>query len=742
MSESAGAAALRIAAFAALAAFVAVHWTRLVVDPPLARALLCVLTLAAGAGTLVLAGRARLPRLPRSALAALAATVTVIAALLVVGMPARFLAPANWDELGSAIHSGLEGIEDVNYPYAGDHPWSRLVILLVLPVTLGAAAALAFWPAGKRAMLLRTLALVIVVGLYANAVTTNSVAQPLLHGLALLALIAAWLWLPGVGRGGLLASGALVAASAAIAVPVAAALDAEDPWLDHSDWSIDVSGRGGSESFDWDHSYGPLDWPRTGKKLVEVRSESPHYWRAAILDSFDGVRWRSSPVDGEPPLELPGQVAETGAAWNRLNERWIDWSRFDVVALSSRVVLSPGAVEAVRGLDVTMDSGQLTSSDGALEEGDSYALRAYAPEPSPERMQRAGDRYPAALGAFTTLLLPAAGEPEAAGASDSSFTVPLWQDGLAPVAFRPLVESAYAPVYALARTWSADAATPYEAAAAIEERLKADYQYSEESPRHRYPLRAFLLADRFGYCQQFSGAMALMLRMIGIPSRVAAGFSPGERDGDRFVVHDYDAHSWVEVYFNGIGWVPFDPTPGIAPARSQSVGAPERPGPLPGAASPGPTQDSRSRPAGVPRQGDGSGASALWFVGGGIGVALLAAAAPFALRRRRYLSLGDAELVQAQLAELEAAMRRLSQPIGAGTTLRELERRLGNRGRRSAAAYAAKLRAARYRQGGSRPPNLAERRRLRRELGSGRGAGARLRSLLAIPPGGPALPIR
>ena len=71
-----------------------------------------------------------------------------------------------------------------------------------------------------------------------------------------------------------------------------------------------------------------------------------------------------------------------------------------------------------------------------------------------------------------------------------------------------------------------------------------------------------------GYCQQFSGAMALMLRMIGIPARVAAGFAPGSRTRKRRVrVRDLDAHSWVEVYFNGIGWVPFDPTPAAAPAE-------------------------------------------------------------------------------------------------------------------------------------------------------------------------------
>ena len=72
-------------------------------------------------------------------------------------------------------------------------------------------------------------------------------------------------------------------------------------------------------------------------------------------------------------------------------------------------------------------------------------------------------------------------------------------------------------------------------------------------PRRDYPLPAFLFRDKVGYCQQFSGAMALMLRMLGIPARVAAGFTPGSYNADtkEYRVRDLDAHSWVEVWFDG-----------------------------------------------------------------------------------------------------------------------------------------------------------------------------------------------
>ena len=78
------------------------------------------------------------------------------------------------------------------------------------------------------------------------------------------------------------------------------------------------------------------------------------------------------------------------------------------------------------------------------------------------------------------------------------------------------------------------------------------------------PLVEFVTRTHRGYCQHFAGAMALMLRYLGIPARVGAGFTSGSYDADkrRWKVTDHDAHTWVEVWFRGFGWLPFDPTPG------------------------------------------------------------------------------------------------------------------------------------------------------------------------------------
>ena len=103
----------------------------------------------------------------------------------------------------------------------------------------------------------------------------------------------------------------------------------------------------------------------------------------------------------------------------------------------------------------------------------------------------------------------------------------------------------------------------------------AEYTYSETPPPASRTLDGFLFDSKQGYCQQFSGAMALLLRMAGIPARVSTGFSTGATDTKtgEYVVRDFDAHSWVEVYYPDYGWITFDPTPAASPARSQPADA-------------------------------------------------------------------------------------------------------------------------------------------------------------------------
>ena len=119
---------------------------------------------------------------------------------------------------------------------------------------------------------------------------------------------------------------------------------------------------------------------------------------------------------------------------------------------------------------------------------------------------------------------------------------------------------------------SRDADTPYETVLALENwfRLRGGFRYDESPPAvDGAPLIAFVNRTKAGYCQHYAGAMTLMLRMLGIPSRVAVGFTSGNLENGSWVVTDHEAHAWVEVWFAGQGWVPFDPTPGRGDVRWQ-----------------------------------------------------------------------------------------------------------------------------------------------------------------------------
>ncbi|HXT74131.1 MAG TPA: DUF3488 and transglutaminase-like domain-containing protein [Candidatus Angelobacter sp.] len=117
----------------------------------------------------------------------------------------------------------------------------------------------------------------------------------------------------------------------------------------------------------------------------------------------------------------------------------------------------------------------------------------------------------------------------------------------------------------LAERITADAPTPYDKASniALYLRTRLGYTLDLSDMSHRDPLAYFLFVKRAGNCEYFASAMVVMLRTLGIPARYATGFLAGEYND---LAHDYivrasDAHSWVEAYFPGYGWITFDPTP-------------------------------------------------------------------------------------------------------------------------------------------------------------------------------------
>jgi hypothetical protein len=114
----------------------------------------------------------------------------------------------------------------------------------------------------------------------------------------------------------------------------------------------------------------------------------------------------------------------------------------------------------------------------------------------------------------------------------------------------------------------AGATNPYDQATAIQDYLRDKYTYTLTPPPRPNgvdPLWYFLFRSKKGYCEFFASAMGDMLRSLGIPTRLVNGFGPGQYDAtiQAYVVRGLDAHTWVESYFPGYGWIPFEPTPDL-----------------------------------------------------------------------------------------------------------------------------------------------------------------------------------
>ncbi|MDC4224162.1 MAG: DUF3488 and transglutaminase-like domain-containing protein [Candidatus Manganitrophus sp.] len=129
---------------------------------------------------------------------------------------------------------------------------------------------------------------------------------------------------------------------------------------------------------------------------------------------------------------------------------------------------------------------------------------------------------------------------------------------------RYLSSEVHPRIVALAHEIADPFPTVYQKVQAIERHLRTEYTYSlEVAPSDRPPLEEFLFFQKKGYCEYYASAMVMMLRSIGIASRLVTGFLPGEWNefGKYYLIRQRDAHAWVEVYFPEGRWLPFDPTP-------------------------------------------------------------------------------------------------------------------------------------------------------------------------------------
>jgi transglutaminase-like putative cysteine protease len=321
-----------------------------------------------------------------------------------------------------------------------------------------------------------------------------------------------------------------------------------------------------SVSYVWNSDYSGLNFPRKKTVVLKIKAPSrPQYWRAATLDDVVGGRWiedlalqeQTSGDLGEPGLVPPGAKHRSG-----LVEQQVHVEALDDTHLAAASV--PARVDAQKLGLVSYDPSGTVIVQRGLRRGDTYTAWSYEPEPSPQQLARSKPRYPQVisrqykyLAVDQKVLVQPFGTPGRRAMIDWLFTRSL---------YAPRID-AYRPLYDRAEEIAGDAKSPYAAAVALESWFRrGDFVYDAhpaKPPAGVPPLVDFVMRTQAGYCQHFAGAMALMLRYLGVPSRVAAGFSSGQFDQNsgEWTVTDHDAHEWVEAWFQGWGWVPFDPTP-------------------------------------------------------------------------------------------------------------------------------------------------------------------------------------
>jgi len=742
----------RVVAFAALALYGTLKWSTLLTGHPLGRLMgLLALAIALAVGRPVLARRSRV-------LAAAATVLALLAVFPIAGVPLAWVWHVRIAVTANAIGEGLSALPQVLVPYSGINQWVDLVMMLGAAVLLFDGALLVAFAPGQMQPLRRAGAALPLVALAAVPTTLVRPALPYLDGAILFGLLVAFMWGEEIGRRrapGALGIGALAVVAALVLAP---ALDRHKPWFDYRALAGGL-GPGVVDAFDWTQGYGRIDWPRAGRLVLEVKASRGEYWKAEDLDFFDGTGWEQ----GQVKAALPPPARSSLKRWTQTIQVTIRDMRISQVVGAGTSYQPTG----VQSLSSGVSAGTWTTIQ-PLVSGDAYEVRVYSPHPSAAQLAAAGAGYPAAAAAYRTIALPpTTGTPSPSenylpaenpnndstprgyqaqlvfppfhsGRSIASIGGPRGVSAAALLRSSDVVGGySLADAYRLAQRLAAGAATPYQFVQSVERYLGRGYKYNENPPYSPFPLVSFLFSSHLGYCQQFAGSMALLLRMGGVPARVATGFTPGREDSaiGRWLVRDYDAHAWDEVWFPRYGWVRFDPTPVADPARSghspASAGGATNLAATGAGLSASKTVNGarvgkRRAPSRVglgARRSGGASSEVPWIIGPAALLGLVLVAVGIATKPLRS--------VDALIAELEAALRRIGRPLPGGATLTWLERRLG--GSPEAVAYVRELRLARFR-GGERLPSGRQRRALRRQLRLGLGLSGAVRSVWALPP--------
>jgi protein-glutamine gamma-glutamyltransferase len=268
------------------------------------------------------------------------------------------------------------------------------------------------------------------------------------------------------------------------------------------------------------------------------RVPRPIYWRGIALDQFDGTHWRASNRNFQTIKRKPDGGMMVKRSGNELLAQEIITEPIDTDILFSANV--PVGFQGLEGSMIT-------------EVNDSYIL--------PNRTS-----YKLKYFAYSDLRVPEAYDLR----NDKGVYPAEVMDGYLQL---PIIST---QIQDLARQLTKDKTNAYDMTISIKNYLQKNLNYTRTLERgaHEFPLDDFLFENKAGHCEYFATSMTVMLRVLGIPSRVVNGFIDGQWNavGDFFLIRESDAHSWVEVYFPTYGWVSFDPTPeGANPAAEMGA---------------------------------------------------------------------------------------------------------------------------------------------------------------------------
>ncbi len=261
----------------------------------------------------------------------------------------------------------------------------------------------------------------------------------------------------------------------------------------------------------------------------EARPRQTFYWRGTVYSDYAGVGWRQGPTEAvlQPPYASLGPPQRPGRRPLR--------QEFTLLVPHGVTLYAAGDPHSV---DRAVTARRLPGSDDlvALEgRADDYHVLSLVPQVPARELAEASATYPPQIEEVYLAL---------------------------PVRLPERVVD-------LATKATAEADTPYAQALALEAYLRS-FPYDLEvakPPEGRDVVDYFLFDLQRGYCDYFASAMVVMARSVGIPARLAVGYAMGYYDFQQgaYVVTERDAHAWPELYFSDYGWIPFEPTSGLAP---------------------------------------------------------------------------------------------------------------------------------------------------------------------------------